>query len=101
MVTNTGEDQSSHSGRKFWLKLALVLCLMTSAIMVNYVSHLNRNLFSDYQIQLQERDHLDVEWGQLLLEQSAFAAHSRVEQVAIKKLGMRVPNADEIALVRE
>ena len=101
MVANAGEDQLGNSGRKVWLKLALVLCLITSAIMVNYISHLNRNLFSDYQMQLQERDELDVEWGQLLLEQSAFAAHARVEQVAIKKLGMRAPNSDEIALVKE
>jgi cell division protein FtsL len=84
-----------------WLKLALAVGVIITAITVNYVSHLNRSLFSDYQMRLQVRDQLDVEWGQLLLEQSAFAAHSRVEQIAIKKLGMHAPDSDEIVMVQQ
>lgn len=99
----SGPDLGSSSGRQYkgLLKLTLILCVITAAIMVNYVSHLNRNLFSDYQQQLQVRDQLDVEWGQLLLEQSTFAAHARIEQLAKKKLAMKVPDSDEIVMVQQ
>jgi cell division protein FtsL len=38
---------------------------------------------------------LDVEWGQLQLEQSTWATHTRVEQIARDKLGMRPPRAGQ------
>jgi cell division protein FtsL len=34
---------------------------------------------------------LDVEWGQLQLEQSTWAGHARIERIARDKLGMRPP----------
>ena len=34
---------------------------------------------------------LEVEWGQLQLEQSTWASHARVEGIAREKLGMRAP----------
>lgn len=97
----TGQYVPASPQYQLWLKAILVLAVITSAIMVNYISHLNRNLYSDYQLQLQARDQLDVEWGQLLLEQSTFAAHARIEQFAIRKLGMRVPDPDEIIMVQQ
>lgn len=80
--------------------LALLGLMLVSAIAVVYVSHLNRHAFSQYQAALQERDRLDIEWGQLLLEQSAQAQHARVEQLARQRLAMKAPNANEIVLVQ-
>ena len=40
---------------------------------------------------------MQVEWGQLLIEQSAWASHSRVESIVIEQLKM----AQEIVLVRQ
>lgn len=80
--------------------VALLCLLVMSAVAVVYVSHLNRHAFSEFQAALQQRDSLDIEWGQLLLEQSALAQHARVEQIAIKRLAMKAPNAKDIVLVQ-
>jgi cell division protein FtsL len=42
---------------------------------------------------------LEVEWGQLQLEQSTLAAHVRVEKVAREKLGMKPPAPGQIIAV--
>ena len=44
---------------------------------------------------------MQVEWGQLLIEQSAWASHSRVESIVIEQLKMGVPPAQDIVLVRQ
>lgn len=81
-------------------KLLLIALVLGSAIAVIYVSHLNRRLFNEYQMLVQDRDRMEVEWGQLLLEQSALAAHARIERIAIKRLGMRAPKLNEIVMVQ-
>jgi len=80
--------------------MALLCLMLMSAIAVIYVTHLNRHSFSQYQEALQLRDRLDIEWGQLLLEQSAQASHARVEQLARERLAMKAPNASQIVLVQ-
>ena len=42
---------------------------------------------------------LRLHWGRLLLEQSTWAAHHRVERLARKRLGMRLPEANELEVV--
>ncbi len=97
LVTPTSAEQ--------WLKKALlyvVLCVavMASAIAVIYVSHQNRQVFAAYQALLGQRDELKADWGRLLLEESALAAHSRVEKIATDALGMQVPEIKQVVLVR-
>jgi cell division protein FtsL len=46
-----------------------------------------------------ERDSLDVEWGKLQLEQSTWATHERIESLARKRLGLRLPPISETVLV--
>ena len=42
---------------------------------------------------------IDVEWGQLQLEQSTWAMHARIEKIASGYLQMRVPPASRVRLV--
>jgi len=42
---------------------------------------------------------MQEQWGRLLLEQSTWAAHHRVEQLARKQLGMRLPVVTELQVV--
>jgi cell division protein FtsL len=42
---------------------------------------------------------MQEQWGRLLLEQSTWAAHHRVEQLARKQLGMRLPVVAELQVV--
>ena len=39
---------------------------------------------------------LDVEWGQLQLEQSTWAAHARIEKIAKERLQMKAPQPAQI-----
>lgn len=80
--------------------VVLVLMVVLSALAVIYSAYSHRQRFNDYQQLLQGRDRLQVEWGQLLLEQSALAAHSRIESAVTQKLDMYVPAPDEIVVVK-
>lgn len=75
-----------------------VLCIL-SAIAVVTVSFECR-ILSDQLMQLKTRQQqLQVEWGRLLLEESAFAEHSRLEDIAVAQLGMRRPSPGEVRVV--
>jgi cell division protein FtsL len=46
------------------------------------------------------RDDLDIEWGQLQLEQSTWATHGRVERLAHDELHMVIPQASDLRIVQ-
>ena len=62
-----------------------------------------KHLARDYFVRLEaldaQRDNLDIEWGQLQLEQSAWSTHAFVENVARTKLRMTTPPPQAIRLV--
>jgi cell division protein FtsL len=78
----------------------LCLALVTiSAMVVVYVRHHHRLSYVALQQAQQSRDDLNIEWGQLLLEQSTWAIHNRVETEANRKLGMVAPEPDRIVVI--
>lgn len=85
--------------RNVAISFALVLTLIGSAIGVVVSAHQNRMLFNQLAQLHAQRDHFEREWSQLLLEQSALSAQSRIERRASDKLGMVVPEKDQIVLV--
>ena len=46
-----------------------------------------------------EAAQLQVEWGQYLLEESTWAAYSRVEGIAVKELNMLAPTSERVVMV--
>lgn len=95
-------SQSRVQNRRVWQWLTLVLLLaaaVTSAMGVVYAKFQSRTLFADLQALRLERDALEVEWGQLQLEQSAWAAHGRVERVARNQLGMVLPSSRQAKVI--
>lgn len=81
------------------LNIALALLLVVCAIAVVSARHQARKLFVELQQAQAEARALDIEWGRLLLEQSTWAMHSRVEVVAQHQLHMIVPDASRIYLL--
>jgi cell division protein FtsL len=84
-------------------RAALVLlaaAVFTSAIAVVWARHQTRSLFVQLQQLTSRRDGLEVEWGQLKLEQSTFATHGRVEQTARGELQMVIPRPEEVRIVK-
>lgn len=81
------------------LNAALALLLLICAIAVVSARHQARKLFVELQQAQAQARTLDIEWGRLLLEQSTWAMHSRVEVVAQYQLHMAVPDAARIHLL--
>ncbi|MDE2234016.1 MAG: cell division protein FtsL [Gammaproteobacteria bacterium] len=78
----------------------LIAAVFLSALAVIDARHENRVLFAQLQQLRQQRDHINVVWGQLLLEQSTWSTHARVEQIATQKLGMEMPAHPEIVVLQ-
>ena len=79
--------------------IALAVALFVSAIATVYVQHYRRMQFVELRLLERERDAMQVEWGQLKLEQSTWATHERIERLALKKLDLHMPPAAEVVLV--
>jgi len=68
--------------------LLLVIAVIASSISVVYAKHQGRKLFIELQSLGNERDNMDIEWGQLQLEQSTLTTQGKVESAARERLGM-------------
>lgn len=78
----------------------VLLATLASALGAVYAKHENRKLFIELQALQAERDAMNVEWGQLQLEQSTQATHARVDAEARTRLGMRSPDPKAIVIIR-
>ena len=72
--------------------IACALALVTS-------QHQARKLYVELQKEQESARQLEVEWGQLQLEQSTWATHGRVEKIAVQSLGMKVPPSSRVQVV--
>ena len=77
----------------------LWLGVLGSAAGAVYVKHRSRELFVELERLNQRRDNLEIEWGQLQLEQSAWSTHAFVERVASQRLRMATPRPAEIQVI--
>jgi cell division protein FtsL len=87
------------SARPFNL-LVMLLLVVASAVAIVYSKHSGRELFIELQALANERDAMDVEWGQLQLEQSTLTTQGQVERDARDKLGMVNLAADNMVIVK-
>lgn len=81
------------------IALALAALTLASALTVVWARHESRVLFVELQGLQAERDRLNVEWGRLQLEQSAWATKGRIERIAREDLSMQRPSDVEIVVV--
>jgi cell division protein FtsL len=70
-----------------------------SAAGVIYCKHRAREMFVQLEQLTARRDNLEIEWGQLQLEQSAWSTQAFVERVASTKLHMAMPPPKEIEII--
>ena len=64
-----------------------------------YTKHESRKLFIELEGLTHERDELNIEWGQLQIEQSTWATHARIERVATGDLSLVRPVSTEIYVI--
>lgn len=73
--------------------LAIAVACALSAVNAN---HRARNLFVELEREQARMRQLEVEWGQLQLEQSTWANHARIEKIARDKLQMKSPDPKQV-----
>jgi cell division protein FtsL len=81
------------------LDALLFVLLLLCALAVVTSQNEARRLFAELQDEENRSRELEIQFGQLQLEQSTWAMQSRIEQIASKQLGMRVPDADRVRVV--
>ncbi|MCW8091634.1 cell division protein FtsL [Alteromonas sp. ASW11-130] len=82
------------------LRVLLYLMVLVSAFAVILSTHNNRQQIIALEKHMQEKDALDVQWRNLVLEQRALTEHNRIEALVEKHLNMRRPTVDEEVVVR-
>lgn len=73
--------------------VVLLAILIACSLGLVTAQHKARKLFIELEKEQKLEKDLNVEWGQLQLEQSTWATHSRIEKIATKSLAMRLPDA--------
>ncbi len=83
----------------FLLVFVFALVCVLSAVALIYTKHESRKLFVELESLTHVRDELNIEWGQLQIEQSTWATHARIEQVATDDLALVRPTSTEIFVI--
>lgn len=82
------------------LNLLLLLVLVVCALGLVTSQYRARKLFSELDQAQQHERQLDVVYGQLQLEASTWALHTRVAKIAADKLGMHVPDPRHVIVIK-
>lgn len=80
--------------------LTLLLTVLITALAIVYITNEHRMSFSELQRLEQQTNQLQLQWGQLLLEQASLATPARVEALAVEKLQMKLPADKETFVLR-
>ena len=89
----------THSIRQWLSLLVLWLLVLVSAMAVVRTTHESRAQLNQLEVMRREATQLHVQWGQYLLEQSAWSAYGRIEQQATEKLHMTIPKGEQLVVV--
>jgi cell division protein FtsL len=90
---------ANHKPQSALLTCVFAVVCVLGAIALVYTKHDSRKLFVELEGLTHERDALNIEWGQLQIEQSTWAQHARIEQVASEDLALVRPAATEIFVI--
>ena len=63
------------------------------------VTHSTRQAITEKDVALVERERLDEEWRNLLLEENALSEHNRVQKFAVTELEMKRPDPDKEVVI--
>jgi cell division protein FtsL len=93
------QRQQAQTRQRHWVAFFLLLLgIAATSLGVVFTTYTSRHLLNELQGVVQEQNHLQVEWGQLQLEQSSLVAQGQIEEIAISQLGMEVPTMDKVVV---
>lgn len=96
----SGQWSDMRLSKQMCWDMVLLLAVLVSALAVVYVTNMHRLTYSQLQIVEQQSHELELQWGQLLLEQASLATPARVEQLAAEKLHMVLPSNKHTFILR-
>ncbi len=82
-----------------YLAMLILVAVIASALALIETRHENRRVFVELQELEKRRDALEIEWGQLQLEPSAWATCGRIEQLAREQRDMKIPSETEVMVI--
>jgi cell division protein FtsL len=85
---------------KWYIRAFLLFTLVCIfGVGIVYLEHQKRELFSDYQNLIKERDVIQVEWKKLQIQSSESSSGLRLENIARSKANMKILDADVINII--
>ena len=78
------------------VNLLLIVIVLVSAVGTIAAQHQARKRLQALEQERDRAQNLEVEFGQLQLEMSSWAAHTRIEKIAREKLGMQPPDMKKV-----
>ncbi len=78
----------------------LLICIFISAVSVVLMTHNTRQMTVQRENLLLEKDILDGEWRNLILEERAFAEHSRIQSHSVDVLDMERPAPNKEVIIK-
>jgi cell division protein FtsL len=86
--------------KKWYIRAFLLFTLVCIfGVGIVYLEHQKRELFSDYQNLIKERDVIQVEWKKLQIQSSESSSGLRLENIARSKANMKILDADVINII--
>lgn len=83
------------------LNAVLLVLVLVSSFATIHTTHACRALYTELQVLESAQWYLQEDYGRLLLEQSTWASHYRVEKVARSDLGMGAPNLAKYKVINQ
>jgi cell division protein FtsL len=75
--------------------------VVASGLWLIQAKHEARLLFVELEALNREQDRLQVEWGQLQIEQSTWSMHPRIESLAREELELAMPSRRQVVIIAE
>jgi len=81
------------------LTIVFAIVCVLSAVAIVYTKHESRKLFVELESLSAERDALNIEWGQLQIEQSTLSTHALIEGIASAQLKLARPKPADVYVI--
>lgn len=94
-----GQLADMHMSKSIYMLIVLLAAVLVSALGVIYTTNSYRSMLNQVEQEEQQTHFLQLQWGQLLLEQSSLATPARVQDLAIGKLNMTLPSTKNTYLL--
>ncbi|WP_298622916.1 cell division protein FtsL [uncultured Legionella sp.] len=94
-----GHLADMHMSKSIYMLIILLAAVLVSGFTVIYSTNSYRSTLSQVEQEEQQTHFFQLQWGQLLLEQSSLATPARVQELATEQLGMTFPDSKNTYLL--